>query len=411
MSFLKQWPTYLNEHTQAVVLVVFLLIPTGTSAQEVRDSAGVRVVHYRRTTRPTGRWTLDSKPALDLGVRTGGGPTQFFRVYGIARLSNGDLVVANAGTDQLRFFTQSGRFIREVGGRGGGPGEFSGIIFWLFRRADTLLAVDNSGQANLFAPDGHYVRSLAYPLVQGVMLPIRAGILADGAVVIYGLDAGTSAGNGLAWYRVVSRTPGAPTKMLFRVPARQQPVRSGGARAAPMFYEPGGEVTAAGNMICAGYTAEYAITCYNASGKPAVKIERDITRQQVTRADKQFARRRYVFANQHTESHANLEREANHFRYAKQRPAFGPLILSRSGDVWVGPFQPWWHAPLSLAAPPHQVRWSVFSPQGAWLSDVLLPARFVPYEIGSDYVAGVSFDQDDAEHVTLWHMQKVARRP
>jgi hypothetical protein len=48
----------------------------------------------------------------------------------------------------------------------------------------------------------------------------------------------------------------------------------------------------------------------------------------------------------------------------------------------------------------------VFSARGTWLSDVVLPPRFVPLEMGPDYVAGVAFDADDVERVVVWRLTR-----
>jgi hypothetical protein len=57
-------------------------------------------------------------------------------------------------------------------------------------------------------------------------------------------------------------------------------------------------------------------------------------------------------------------------------------------------------------APKRAQRWSVFSPDGAWLADIVLPARFIAHDMGRDYVAGVSFDADDVERVTVWRIHR-----
>jgi hypothetical protein len=35
-----------------------------------------------------------------------------------------------------------------------------------------------------------------------------------------------------------------------------------------------------------------------------------------------------------------------------------------------------------------------------------LPARFLAYEMGHDYVAGVVFDENDVERVTLFRLRR-----
>jgi hypothetical protein len=57
-------------------------------------------------------------------------------------------------------------------------------------------------------------------------------------------------------------------------------------------------------------------------------------------------------------------------------------------------------------APRTAATWSVFSTEGRWVADVQLPARFSPFDFGSDYVAGVLFDDDDTEQVVVFGIRK-----
>jgi hypothetical protein len=86
----------------------------------VRDSGGVRIVE---NTSPqwleSQQWRLTEEPIVDIG----GGDTaeeQLHRVRGAARLSDGRIVVADGGSQELRFYAPSGEHERSAGGRGGG---------------------------------------------------------------------------------------------------------------------------------------------------------------------------------------------------------------------------------------------------------------------------------------------------
>lgn len=83
-------------------------------------------------------------------------------------------------------------------------------------------------------------------------------------------------------------------------------------------------------------------------------------------------------------------------------------MLATSGELWVSEFD---RSEGSLGPPafrttPTPLRWSVFGADGAWLSDIVPPARFTPHEMGSDYVIGVSLDADDVERVTMYRIRR-----
>jgi hypothetical protein len=76
-----------------------------------------------------------------------------------------------------------------------------------------------------------------------------------------------------------------------------------------------------------------------------------------------------------------MERAVREFPFADRAPAFSRLVLGIMGELWVSEFDP----STNLPGP---------------------PARFVPYEMGRDYVAGVSFADDGVERVTLWRLHR-----
>jgi hypothetical protein len=129
-------------------------------SQQVRDSSGVRIVSYTRQDRPRGRWTLDTKPRLQIGGADDG-PTGFAVIKGVAHLSDGSIAVANQRPSEIRIFDASGRFVRSLGRNGTGPGEFNRVPFRLLRSGDTLIGSDNSMRDRVFAPNGELARSLA----------------------------------------------------------------------------------------------------------------------------------------------------------------------------------------------------------------------------------------------------------
>jgi hypothetical protein len=50
--------------------------------------------------------------------------------------------------------------------------------------------------------------------------------------------------------------------------------------------------------------------------------------------------------------------------------------------------------------------WNVFDRQGRWTGDVTMPARFLPTEIGADYVLGIARDADNVETVVMYRVER-----
>ena len=87
------------------------------------DSSGVRITESSAADAPT--WSVGELPEVRIGSVEGEEPYLFDRIRTAFLLSDGRIVVADAGSRQFRYFSAEGEHIRTVGRRGRGPGEFA----------------------------------------------------------------------------------------------------------------------------------------------------------------------------------------------------------------------------------------------------------------------------------------------
>jgi hypothetical protein len=127
----------------------------------VRDSSGVRIIEYAtiKTSLPAFRVApqllasvggLRDDPNDEIEAKTG---------YETAvRFADGRIAVAENYT--IRVLDSKGKFVRLLGGRGSGPGEFDRQIGKLcLIRGDSLVALSTNRRLSVFAPNGDHVRS------------------------------------------------------------------------------------------------------------------------------------------------------------------------------------------------------------------------------------------------------------
>lgn len=149
-----------------VAALVAGALPTFAIAQHapprVRDSAGVRIVEHTtiRTDQPAFRVT--SAPIARVGGLRDNPQEEIENTgYQVAvRLANGNIAVAENYT--VRVLAPSGGFVRRLGGRGSGPGEFdSQIVGLCVLPNDGLLVIGGSRRASVFDSTGRLVRAMA----------------------------------------------------------------------------------------------------------------------------------------------------------------------------------------------------------------------------------------------------------
>jgi hypothetical protein len=352
---------------------------------------------------------VDATAPLEIGGAAGQGPTEFSRIIGVVRLNSGNIVVANSGSSELRVFDKTGTFIRSLGRVGQGPGEFDIQMASMHRIGDTVVATDQAQRAQVYSGAGSLIRSLAPPILVG-LAPYgdRQGVLSNGATVVMGmrsLDAAPDGRSDEQFSLLVVPIGTDPARSIGVFPAFQVDRHNGGA-PSPVWFGPYSRIAVTPSTICVGYPTAYRITCYDHSGHLKSRTEREVSARRITQADRDFveASVRNSLSKAPPAVRARVEGQLHDYAYATTAPVFGAFLGATTGDLWVREFEPTDALRRPSRGGDKPLRWSVFGSSGAWLADVLLPARFVPFDIGSDYVAGVAYDTDDIERVTVYRL-------
>jgi hypothetical protein len=93
--------------------------------------------------------------------------------------------------------------------------------------------------------------------------------------------------------------------------------------------------------------------------------------------------------------------------FARHLPAYSTVLVDADRNLWVS--ESTLESFLSQGfsrVPSSSLSWRVFDPMGRWMGTVVMPARFRPMDIGSDFVLGLWRDADDVEHVRLYRLTK-----
>jgi hypothetical protein len=333
---------------------------------------------------------------------------QFTRVTGALRLANGRIAVANGASQEIRFYDATGKYIRAVGGQGGGPGEFRGLgPIWLLR-GDSIFAFDIMQQRlSVFSPEGEFVRSSQLERVPGGGMPFASGALRDGSVVARVIGSAGGATEGLQrrseTYFHYS-TDGTMLDTISIQPGSERFVQTqsgGGALmrmsiTTPLF----GHTQVAsvnGERAVFGDNESYELAVYTPDGV----LERLIRRRQAPRPVTDDALEALLKTRLDAISdpgrRQTMERSYREIPHPSTMPFYEAALLDDGGNLWVREFQP-----VPAASP----AWTVFDTDGRMLGAVSLPDRFRPTQIGTDFVLGVWSDDLDVQHVRMYRLEK-----
>lgn len=364
----------------------------------VRDSAGIRIAEFSQDGLDE-TWTVATQPAFSLGSVDGPRETQFGRVAGVVRLRDGTVVVADDTESTLRFFGSDGRHVRSVGRKGNGPGEFE-QIGGLWRFAGDSLAVWDVRQARLsvFSPRGDFVRTtLPSPGPPGSFAPMY-GAFSDGSFVLgSGMDMGSIFAGGTRRFRdsillVHYGSDGGALDTIGRFPGDERDAEVGGTGFSlnPVPFGKRTFVAVGGNraFVVAG---EGQVLVLEPGARQSSILRQRSTPIPVTAEDVSAFRQDAVEAAPAGERPA-VETRLRSLRFPETKPPFAGLQADDSGQVWL-------RVP---GAPGGASRWIVVSATGEPLGRVDLPPGFVPYQVSSDGVLGVSRGESDEPYVHFY---------
>lgn len=392
----------------AAAAIALVADTVAVGAQQVRDSAGARIITYGPRDKSRARWSVDPKPLVKIGGAEGTGPTELAQVLGVARVADGRVVIANGGSTELRVFAPNGTFVRSIGRKGLGPGEFDGIIL-MHRSADTLVVHDRQSRLQIYTPEGTLLRSYTRPTFGPRGVSSWPGMLADGSGVVQGMEplTDTTSEHVTAMAALGIRAPESNEARAFtQIPVFER-VKRGGQSVA-LFLGAVSRVSVMGERVCSGYSLRYEIRCFDRTGKLSTITRRDVDPGPVTNADKEEFKRGYIAANK-AQPPEQVKRWTQVVQFADERSAFGRFVPSPTGELWVGPFvvlESFVPGRRGTVIPDAPTLWSVIAKDGTWAADVELPARFSLLDAGRDYVAGVELDADDVETVVVYRLKR-----
>ncbi|MGD2153322.1 MAG: hypothetical protein PVG79_08630 [Gemmatimonadales bacterium] len=372
----------------------------------IRDSAGVRIVENTAPLWSEGKgWQLAQQPALSIGELEGDPEYQLYQVADARRLSDGRIVVANAGTYELRFYDSKGRFMSAGGGEGGGPGEFKELTgLWTFAD-DSMITYDyRSRRISIFEPSGTFARSFQLHGVTGARShPLVIAPFTDGSLLIDArpaLDVEVQGGirrdstlylrcspegelvDSLGWF------PGPEWYVKRDENSMAASVRALGRRP---------HATVHGNRSYFGSSDSFEIGHYDARGRLTRLIRKAQTNLPVTAEDVERWKQDAIADQEDEIGRTILGRLLDDMPFPETMPAYRRLIVDSEANLWVEEYR---------RPGDDQPRWTVFDPQGVMLGTVETPPNLEVYQVASDFVLGRRTDELGVESVQLYKLKR-----
>jgi hypothetical protein len=398
---------------------------------EVRDSAGVELVHNPRVGLIGERAELEE--VLRIGAVEGEDPYMFSRVFDLAVGADGTYYVGNGQTGTVRVFGPDGKFVREFGGLGQGPGEFT-TVNMVERVGDDIAIVDwqRGGRLGVFSPAGELLE------FHGLMTPggARTNVQGRGphgwlGGLLHRGDYPRETEPGRAYeistdVRVVYPGSDSAGPLVFPLPPR---ILYGSTTTEgldwPLYGGGSGAVLDVHGRLYRAHGDSYRVDLFDADGRlirsvtreyDAIPVQDAHIEELIAKVNARFDTATAGTPDSREREHERLIariREQASFPHPATLPPLGALIPAEDGSFWVERIDGVPPADLEfrrlyggfgsgLEAP---VTWDVFDAQGRFLAGVELPARFNPRAVTERTVTGVLRDELDVEYVVRYRLR------
>ena len=339
---------------------------------------------------------IDPSYRVIIGSIDGPREKQFERVVGAVRLTNGEIVVADGGSQQLRWFSRDGVWIRSVGRRGKGPREFEGLRTLVLLSGDSLLVEDALlDRISTFDRDGRFLTSWSTTERLGTLLPAPVGRLGNGDFVALrerALQRRTGRDRFTADL-LRARAGNSPT-VMHSLPSRESFLLVCGPDNTAICnigvpYSPRAVAAVSHDRIFFGNGERYEILTFHAGRIDT--ISRSLPRRPVTSRQLQYYRDSVLRRTPVSRRPVIGERLAQ-APSAAFMPYFTALRTDDVGRLWVGRTH-------ELGA--RDRPWDVFDVGGSFLGTIPLPVRLHVTYIGRGFIVGVMTDEDGVEVIEI----------
>lgn len=407
----------------AVLLAVLLSAcgggtDAGTVAESTtRDSAGVTIVETAMDGASPPSWRLSDAPLLTLGSVDGSPDEVLYRMVGAFRMSDGRLVVANAGSHEIRWYDPEGRVVARSGGEGDGPGEYMSISWAGPAGGDSVAVFDfRERRITVISPDAAVVRTFRLedpPRPPGTEEPQRGWPLMVGRL---------ATGEFLASIRP-SKTPGTAyegipedTVEYFRYDATGAPIgvtvrelasenyvvsTANSVSTSSVSFGRNTEVALGPAVIWVGRTDTEDIRRYGPTGDLQLIVRRARAPRPVTEEDVAAYKERRIAAIENPEWRERFLAIFEKTPFAKFHPTFAGIQVDPDGYLWVREYA---FDPDSDAEAPTE--WSVFDPDGNLVASVTVPAGRGIFSVGRNHVVGRRTDDLSVEYVEVYGLER-----
>jgi hypothetical protein len=375
----------------------------------VRDSAGIQIVDAATDTTPAQWLRHEDVPSVRIGQQEGAAQYLLYQIRGVRSLSDGSVLVLNAGTHEIRRFDSTGQWLSTSGGQGRGPGELQFPVMLRATVGDSSFVLD-IGQPGLHVvdPAGRLVRTRATPTSY---LSGFVGLLDSTIAVVAAPRFERGVYERVLTAEVVLATVDLATSKVDTagiLPGPQEYHYTHGdlVRSVPVPLTGMPAVAVSDRQIFVSDRHSPEIRVYDAGGdlRRILRLSLVPTPLHVDDwnilIDEYLNDRARMTGGEGRLARAEVARQRdvlNALQQPSTMPFFDMIIVNDSNAIWL----------RRVAVNTESQRWIKIDGHGSVAASALVPARLIVREINDDWVLGLERDDLDVEYVVRYRLRRV----
>ena len=357
------------------------------------DSAGVHIVSVARAVfEALPEWRLESEPDLLIGSADSLPQYELFRAQFPRTLTDGRIVVLNAGSHSVRAFLPDGTHAAEFGRKGEGPGEFREPAALAVLHGDSLFVWDRGlGRATYMSADGRVTRTRTVSAIR--LNETFIGSMADGDFFLQWVWR-----SGPDNQRFVVHVAPESLDTLLTIPL---PVKEVLAFGRPRWevpeFTPQPAAATSDDALWWADGGRFEVNRLTRDGRLQASYRYEVPRRAVTSQFFSWYADSVAFKGPWPqEEKPEVRRIMDRRGAADSLPSIDRIAAGRDGRLWLRQYQyPGENQPWS---------WIVVDSAGSPLAAIQLPRTFTPYEFGGDYLLGIARDSMDVQYVARYRI-------
>lgn len=387
-----------------------LLLPGETKRPPRRTSPRRHIVRQRT-------WIVAEVASVEIASSETDPDQRLLKVRGVVRQSNGELIVANRGSESLLAYDSLGNYLAEIGRPGEGPGEFAGLAGLGMCAADTIAAWSRNG-VSLFDAEREFVRSIPANLDDDAGRRRVEGISSDCSKVLVTDQTGRPSTPKIrSWPHAIRWLPEDGEPVTIREFPGRPMATVGGEFTRPLPFGAVPVWATDGDRVYLGLADRPEILVFDGRGAELASIRWDAVARPVIDQDRSTGKGLY-------EDHVAVQMQRlppevasqipwprwEDIPLAETKPFYSDLLVDDEGNLWVLEY------PDALGGQPPEVYrprvgdepeiWSVFSREGALQASVAMPSELQLQAVAGDYAIGVFRDELGVEVIRLHRLLK-----